>query len=95
MMYTPVIVPIHTEPSRCPSCRHDEETKTVCKHCNYEYPESGMTATDLGVVIVVIAVSIWFVLTIFTWLATSTYENTTLAEVLQWQWNWLTSLRLW
>ncbi len=34
-----VIIPIHTEPDRCPSCKHLEDIKTTCNHCGYEYIE--------------------------------------------------------
>lgn len=32
-----VPIPIHHEPSRCPGCDRHENTKTICRHCGYEY----------------------------------------------------------
>lgn len=35
----PVIIPIRSEPERCPKCREIEHKVEVCDNCNYQYPE--------------------------------------------------------
>lgn len=37
---TPIIIPVSSEPERCPKCGKTEDRREVCGHCGYEYPES-------------------------------------------------------
>lgn len=33
-------IPPPSQPARCPHCLMAEDTKTLCRHCGYEYPET-------------------------------------------------------
>ncbi len=90
------IIIIPATPPHCPSCGDLESTKTVCRHCGYEYKNDESWLSIIGVlltILAIIAVLGWFGFTILSWVAG--YEPTTLLKVLQGQWHWLTKLRLW
>jgi uncharacterized protein (DUF983 family) len=39
MTVTPIIIPVHTEPERCPHCRQNLVEVTICNACKKELPE--------------------------------------------------------
>lgn len=95
----PIIIPVNHEPNRCPKCERIENKIEVCKHCGHEYEESELTAADIILAIVFIAVIVWIVCTVIFWLAQS--ETTwyrpnpkSLFEVIESQWEWLKNLKV-
>lgn len=65
-MITPILIPMRSsEPDRCPNCNKEEYTKTLCKHCNYEYEEED-EPTWTKVALIVLP-SFWALATIIFW----------------------------
>jgi hypothetical protein len=94
----PVIVPYDDTPARCPECGRDEETKTVCVHCGYEYEEEPTTVKEKLLALVVVVVVLWLIITIVWWLCESVvsfHEPRTLLQIINAQWHWIRSLRVW
>lgn len=92
----PIIIPVSSSKEQCPKCHADKETKEVCTHCGYEYPEEPWTITDtfyLFVLIISILVAIvifgWIVFTLLEWLI----DEKPLLEVLGKQWEWVKRIR--
>lgn len=94
MPFTPIIVPQYTPPPRCPSCSNLESTKTICRHCGYEYKDTG-SAWGIWVILFWTLVAGWVMFTLLAWLVpASVGDNITLLSVLKAQWKFLNHLRL-
>lgn len=94
-MITPIM--IDYSPEICPECGRPEHIIEVCKHCGYEYStndELSFTTFCIGflIVVCVLILGIWAASTTFDWLCG--YENKSLVDILQNQWNWVRNLRI-
>jgi hypothetical protein len=95
MSDTILITPMIVQESRCPNCNKEEDVKTVCKHCNFEYPEDDTNIFKLvGIILLCVTVCLWFIATIICWLSLND-NNSSLFEILASQWNFIINLRLW
>jgi len=94
MNVVPIIIPVQNE-ATCPKCGKEEKIVELCDHCGYEYPKcENFTCLEtimfVLVIIVLIFVCFWFAWTVIDWLAC----NQTLLEILQQQWLWISSKRI-
>lgn len=84
--------------SRCPECGKPEDTKTVCKHCGHEYLEEGM-GLGWGIFWTVagIALGLWLLFTVMFWVGEQCDggKRSFLLEVLRWQWEFVSRMRVW
>jgi len=90
---TPIPIFIDNSPARCPECGKDEDIKTVCAHCGYEYSDESLSAIEVILVIGIILFGIWLLCTIFYWLVEA--NDSSLWGVLKSQWNFIWSLKIW
>ncbi len=82
------------EPSRCPNCKRIENTKTLCRHCDYEYAEDNIPPWQIILASITVAVVfLWVILTAGSWFMDS--DSTTLFQVIADQIHWLRKLRIW
>jgi hypothetical protein len=91
----PIIVPVHSEPSRCPSCKNTESKKEVCAHCGYTYPEEKITAKDILFLMAIVCTATWAIITLIFWMSDFSSEQLSLFEIMAAQWEWLGQLRVW
>lgn len=94
-MFTPIFIPTSSPRSLCPGCHNAENTKTVCRNCDYEYSsESPSTFGIIATVIILLAFIFWAIGTLLAWMMPIDGQKT-LVEVLASQWDWLKNLRVW
>lgn len=94
MTVIPVMIPVTSEPKRCPACKRVESKVEVCEHCRHEYKsELKYTTGEKWFMAWFAATAMWIVLTLVWWLLD--FDNPTLVEVVKNQIEWVTSLRIW
>jgi len=76
----------------CPQCRIKEDKKVVCRNCGFEYKnENNLTSFEKFLVFLFFVFFSWFFVTLLYWLI----EEPCLLDVLQSQWQWVLSKRIW
>jgi uncharacterized protein (DUF983 family) len=93
------IIPIffQHESNKCPKCKHEENVKSVCRSCGYEYTEytesDSVSKSEWVIFIITVIGGIWIALILMEWLFG--FHNDSLVEILISQWRWLQNLRIW
>lgn len=84
------------EPEECPSCHKTEDIIEVCAHCGYKYPEGkdDLNGWHFLWVIFLAMFSGYILITLGSW-TFANYSNQSLVEIIQDQWHWLPTLRIW
>lgn len=93
MIITPIIIPRQKEKDKCPSCGKDEDIIKVCKYCGHEYKDEPLTFMEGFICVLILIAIIWVIITLILWLFIN-LNNASLFEIIKWQWDWLTSLRI-
>lgn len=96
MNTTPIIIPIITPPPtpKCPHCGHNENKKTVCRNCEYEYKEdSGIGTKYVILAILFILFFAYVIVTGLYWIV----DGGTLVDLIKSQWKFFVDLlhRIW
>jgi hypothetical protein len=93
-MITPIF---HTyQVPTCPECGHEEDVKQVCKHCGYEYSESGYSKWTVIKWILIIILFLWVLCTAIIWIIGDIgypqKPDPTLVQVIKNEYHWLVNL---
>ncbi len=66
-MIVPILIPSRHDPVRCPSCRRVEDTRTVCRHCGYEYEDEAPSVWEVLGITGAVIVGLWLISALFVW----------------------------
>lgn len=92
-MIPPVIPPGRPSEDTCPKCGKEEDIVTTCRHCGYEYEDQPQTFGQVFFSVIVVIVGIWVLSTLLWWLVVN-FDNQSLWEILQAQWEWIKAIRI-
>jgi hypothetical protein len=89
---TPMITSSSHETEICPNCKKIENKIEVCGHCGYKYPlNKDFSFLIISIIFLILLFIIYIAITCAMWFE----DSYSLFEILQYQWNWIKTLKIW